>query len=112
MDNNQNDTEGILLNPIYSRSYSSDIVDDIDGGIVDDIDDGIVDDIDDGIFDDIVDDFDDIDDIVDDTFLRWTLFTVRCSRTEAGGVEDIGSSPEIILTSLHCSALNCIEKVK
>ena len=32
------------------RSYSADIVDDIDGGIVDDIDDGIVDDIDSDIF--------------------------------------------------------------
>lgn len=43
------------------------------------------------------------------TLLRWTLFTVRCSRTEAGGVEDIGSQPEIILTSSHC---HCHEKVE
>ena len=92
------------------RSYSADIVDDIDDGIFGDVDDGIDDDIDDGFFDDIVDDFGDIDDIVD--FLRWTLFTVRCSRTEDGGVEDIGSPPEIILTSLHCIELHCIEKVK
>ena len=48
--------------------------------------------------------------IVDETFLRrWTLFTVCCCGTEAGARgRHFGSSPEIILTSLH---QHCHEKV-